>query len=93
MSVLKFIKYAALGFVLAAATSCWAGTPVEFSPEQGVKAALRVEDGKLLYEITTGSGPVIGSVDTQTEKPIHIEIGDYEFSGRKGFSFWSIDEG
>ncbi|MGS0622277.1 hypothetical protein ACU8YE_05155 [Ralstonia sp. VS2407] len=34
-----------------------------------------------------------GAIATQTEKPIHLAAGDYDFSGRQGFAFWSIDEG
>lgn len=56
-------------------------------------ATVQARGGDVYYELQTTAGIRSATIATQTESAIHLEAGDYDFSGRQGFAFWSIDEG
>lgn len=49
--------------------------------------------GYVHCQLQSAAGIRGASIPTQTEKTVHLEVGDYDFSGLDGFAFWSIDEG
>lgn len=93
MRAIKLLRVMATLVAIMVVNYSFARDVVTFHPDQHTKAALHIDGNRLLYDVTTADGHVSGSIDTQTEKLVHIQIGDYEFNGGKGFSFWSIDEG
>lgn len=34
-----------------------------------------------------------GNISLDAEKPIHIDVDDYDFSGRLGLAVWHVDDG
>jgi hypothetical protein len=47
----------------------------------------------LIWKIYYGGRVNKGRVDVDTEKPIYIDVADYDFSGRLGFAVWHVDDG
>ena len=64
-----------------------------FSPSAGVVAVVRI-DGKDLFWKSSGRSSVKqGKVTFETESPLDIEIGTYDFSGHLGFWVSHTDDG
>ena len=83
----------ALAFFVAAPYSASAADAVAISPDRLTNATIEIRGSDIYYELHSATGIRSGTIATQTEKPIHLVAGDYDFSGRQGFAFWSIDEG
>lgn len=66
---------------------------IAISPDQLTNATIEIRGSDIYYELRTPAGIRSATIATQTEKAIHLAAGDYDFSGRQGFAFWSIDEG
>ena len=66
---------------------------VEFSPNEKVKVVLVVRGNELQYAIFAPGKNRRGSLAFDTEKPVHVEVDDYDFSGMLGFSVWYVDGG
>jgi hypothetical protein len=64
-----------------------------FSPAPGVKAEITTEGQVLTWKVYYGGGSNHGRVDIDAEKPIYIDVKDYDFSGRLGFAVWHVDDG
>ena len=85
--------FAALALSYAAPLAAWAADIITISPDRAIKATIEVMGGDVHYQLLGATGTHSASIETQTEKTIHLETGDYDFSGREGFAFWSVDEG
>ena len=83
----------ALAFFVAAQHLASAADAIAISLDQDIKATVEVRGSDVHYELRTASGVRSATIPTETEKAIHLETADYDFSGRQGFAFWSIDEG
>lgn len=68
------------------------GTSV-FSPAPGVKAIVTIDRQSLSWDVHYGTAKNQGRVDIDTEKSIHLDINDYDFSGHLGFAVWHVDDG
>ncbi|MGU7770650.1 hypothetical protein ACV229_10770 [Burkholderia sp. MR1-5-21] len=64
-----------------------------FSPDVGVEANVEIKGGDLLWGVNYFGGSAQGHITLDVDRPVHIAIGDYDFSGRRGFLVWYIDEG
>ena len=64
-----------------------------FSPAPGVKAEITTDGGALTWKVYYRGGNNKGRVDVDTEKSIYVDVNDYDFSGRLGFSVWHVDDG
>ncbi|WP_316876266.1 hypothetical protein [Ralstonia edaphi] len=83
----------ALAFFVAAQHPASAADAVAISPDQLTNATIEIRGSDIYYELRTPAGIRNTTIATETEKAIHLETADYDFSGRQGFAFWSIDEG
>lgn len=70
----------------------WAETTT-FSPTQGVEATLILEGSTLNVSVKSAAHSELQTIDFQAEKPLHMQIGDFNFDGMKDFSVWQIDDG
>ena len=71
----------------------WAlATTLEFSPDPKIRVFLSINGNTLSYRIV-GQHVVVDQIVFETEKKIHLEIEDYNFSGKKNISVWYIDDG
>jgi hypothetical protein len=70
----------------------WAETTT-FSPTQGVEATLVLEGSTLNVSVKSAAHSELQTIDFQAEKPLHMQIGDFNFDGMKDFSVWQIDDG
>jgi hypothetical protein len=64
-----------------------------FSPASGVKVVIAVEGDSLSWNVYYGGGHSQGRVDVDTEKPIYVDVNDYDFGGGLGFAVWHVDDG
>lgn len=64
-----------------------------FSPAPGVKAVVTIDKQSLSWTLDDGAGKNQDLVDIETEKSIHVDINDYDFSGNLGFAVWHLDDG
>ncbi|CAM2164217.1 conserved exported hypothetical protein [Paraburkholderia sacchari] len=64
-----------------------------FSPAHGMKAVVAVDGQVLTWVINYGHGDNRDRVVIDTEKNVHIDVDDYDFSGRLGFAVWHVDDG
>jgi hypothetical protein len=64
-----------------------------FSPAPGVKAEVTAEGQALTWKIYYRGGGSQGGMDVDTENTIHVDVNDYDFSGRLGFAVWHLDDG
>ncbi|MET3444804.1 hypothetical protein [Ralstonia sp. 1138] len=83
----------ALAFFVAAQHPASAADAVAISLDQLTNATIEIRGSDIYYELRTPAGIRSATIATETEKAIHLETADYDFSGRQGFAFWSIDEG
>lgn len=83
----------ALAFFVVAQRPASAADAVAISLDQLTNATIEIRGSDIYYELRTPAGIRNATIATETEKAIHLETGDYDFSGRQGFAFWSIDEG
>ncbi len=67
--------------------------PMQFEPEQGVVVALMPDKTDLTVTVQTQNGSKDRVISFQTEKIMHVEVGDYNFDGFQDFSVWYIDDG
>ncbi|WP_124604450.1 hypothetical protein [Burkholderia sp. Bp9142] len=65
----------------------------KFSPSPGAIAVVGIEGGKLDWRLSGKNGVRRGEVNFDTEKPLIIKIGSYDFSGRLGFWVSHADDG
>jgi hypothetical protein len=72
--------------------SVWAETTT-FSPAKGVEATLILEGSTLNVALKNAAHSESRTIDFQAEKPLHMQIGDFNFDGMKDFSVWQIDDG
>lgn len=72
--------------------SVWAETTT-FSPAKGVEAILILEGSTLNVALKNAAHSESRTIDFQAEKPLHMQIGDFNFDGMKDFSVWQIDDG
>lgn len=63
-----------------------------FFPAPGAKAVVEV-DGGVTWKVNFGGRINSGKLDIDTEKPIYVDINDYDFSGHLGFAVWHVDDG
>mgnify|MGYP006192817231 CR=1 FL=1 len=70
----------------------WAETTT-FSPTQGVEATLVLEGSTLNVSVKIAAHSELKTIVFQAEKPLHMQIGDFNFDGMKDFSVWQIDDG
>ncbi|QJP98345.1 MULTISPECIES: XAC2610-related protein [Pseudomonas] len=72
--------------------SVWA-EPTTFSPAKGVEATLILEGSTLNVALKNAAHSESQTINFQAEKPLHMQIGDFNFDGMKDFSVWQIDDG
>ena len=84
---------AALVLSHAAQHAAWAADTITFPIDHATQATIEVQGDYVRYELRSPAGTRTVRIATQTEKPVHLEVRDYDFSGHQGFAFWSIDEG
>lgn len=70
-----------------------AADPKVFAPKCGIQAKVLVNGGMVSYEASKGSDIKFGSFLVETEKPLRVEIADYNFDGYSDFSVSHIDDG
>lgn len=54
---------------------------------------ISIDGRNLVWSLTGGNAGGRGGVSFDTEKPLSLEIGSYDFSGRLGFLVSYIDDG
>jgi hypothetical protein len=64
-----------------------------FSPYPGTAAVVSIEGKNLVWRLSGRNGVRQGGVNFNTEKPLDLEIGRYDFSGRLGFLVSYLDAG
>jgi hypothetical protein len=64
-----------------------------FSPAPGIKATIEIDGEALIWTVDYAGGNNQGRVDVDTEKPIYLDVSDYDFSGQLGFAVWHVDDG
>ncbi len=67
--------------------------PVKFYLVPDSQVTLTVSGSDLIYEISSSVKRKQGRISVDTEKFIHIDVDDYNFSGSYGFSMWYTDAG
>lgn len=67
--------------------------PTQFEPEKGVAIMLVPDKTDLTVTMQTKTGSKDRVISFQTEKVMHVEVGDYNFDGFQDFSVWYIDDG
>ncbi|WP_250525455.1 hypothetical protein [Caballeronia sp. GAWG2-1] len=91
MKVLKIVIFGL--WLIAAGAASASNSRLVFSPVAGVDAVVEMK-GKDLKWKTDRHGLILqGDVSIDTEKVIHFAVDSYDFSGRKGFSVWYLDDG
>ena len=90
---MRIIRLFFLSFVLISLSTRAAESARTFSPAPGIQAVVTVNGQILTWKIGYGHGNNRGQVDVDTEKSIHIDVNDYDFSGRLGFVVWHVDDG
>ncbi len=90
--------WAVRGFVatIMLATSflvCAADIYKTFSPYPGAVAEIGIDGGNLFWSFSERSETRRGEVNFDTNKPLNLEIGSYDFSGRLGFLVSYMDDG
>ena len=70
----------------------WAETTT-FSPTEGIEATLVLEGSTLNVAAKSAAHSESQTIDFQAEKPLHMQIDDFNFDGLKDFSVWQIDDG
>ncbi len=69
------------------------GKVIDFDIDGGEHATLNVADKKVSCLVADEDRRYRGNIDVDTDSEIHIDVDDYSFNGRKGFSVWYFDEG
>ena len=64
-----------------------------FVPSPGVVAVVKINGPNLIWRLSGRRGINHGEVGFDTEKPLDITIGSYDFSGRLGFWVSHTDDG
>ncbi|WP_155626393.1 hypothetical protein [Burkholderia diffusa] len=64
-----------------------------FTPSPGVSAVVRIRGSELIWRLCGKIGVNQGRVNLDTEKPLNIKVGSYDFSGRLGFWVSHTDDG
>jgi hypothetical protein len=64
-----------------------------FSPARRVTAEIAIDGAVLTWKVHYDGGNNQGYVRVDTEKRLHLDVGDYDFSGRSGFALWHVDDG
>ncbi|MFB5154314.1 hypothetical protein WJH60_32505 [Burkholderia orbicola] len=64
-----------------------------FTPSPGVVAEVKIRGSDLVWTLSGEGGVNRGWVNIDTEKPLNIKIGSYDFSGRLGFWVSHVDDG
>jgi hypothetical protein len=90
---MKMFRLFLLAFVFFSLSARASEDATVFSPARGVRTVIAVEGDSLTWNVYYGSGHSRGRVDVDTEKPIYVDVSDYDFSGRLGFSVWHVDDG
>lgn len=67
--------------------------PIKFEPETGVAVTLVPNKADLTVTVQTKTGSRDRVISFQTEKVMHLEVGDYNFDGFQDFSVWYVDDG
>lgn len=67
--------------------------PIQFESEEGVAVTLVPDKTDLTVTVQTKTGSKDRVISFQTEKVMHVEVGDYNFDGFQDFSVWYIDDG
>lgn len=62
-------------------------------PEAGSKATISVNEKTVSFTVNSAKGIQEESFLVETEKSIHVSVGDYDFDGKKEFSVWYMDDG
>lgn len=82
-AVLVFAFWSAMAFA----------EPMQFEPEQGVAVTLMPDKTDLTVTVQTQNGSKDRVISFQTEKVMHVEVGNYNFDGFQDFSVWYVDDG
>lgn len=82
-----------LAYLFLAFSVCAAENSESFSPAPGVKAVIEIKGNHLMWKTYYRNGSAQGDVSIDTEKMIHINVDNYDFSGKYGFSVWHVDDG
>jgi hypothetical protein len=67
--------------------------PIQFEPEKRVAVTLVPDKTDLTVTVQTKNGSKDRMISFQTEKVMHVEVGDYNFDGFQDFSVWYVDDG
>jgi hypothetical protein len=67
--------------------------PMQFEPEKGVTVTLVPNKTELTVTVQAKNNSKDREISFQTEKVMHVEIGDYNFDGFQDFSVWYMDDG
>ncbi|MCA8061284.1 hypothetical protein [Burkholderia sp. AU38729] len=63
------------------------------SPYPGEVAVISIDGRNLVWKLTGGNVVRRGEVSFDTDKPLSLEVGSYDFSGRLGFLVSYMDDG
>jgi hypothetical protein len=64
-----------------------------FSPRTGISAKLTVEKSQVTYEVSMAKHNKVDQFTVETEKPLKIDVADYNFDGYEDFSISHADDG
>lgn len=89
----KSVPFSVSVLVLAFWSAVAFAEPIQFEPEKRVAVTLVPDKTDLTVTVQTKNGPKERVISFQTEKIMHVEVGDYNFDGFQDFSVWYIDDG
>lgn len=91
----KFSKAIFLGLIVFLASRAHSDEVKEFhfSPEGSVQATIAVVDREVSFSTRSGGRDKASKLMIDSERPVRVEIDDYNFDGFKDFSISHIDDG
>lgn len=73
--------------------SAFGANTVSFAPESKIFATLTTDEQDVSLTVKNGDHITTETIHVDTEKPLKLEVKDYNFDGRKDFSISHIDDG
>ena len=86
-------KFCFLTLMFLALSAGATEAPEVFSPAPDVKAIVITKANDLTWKVDYNGSKNKGNVSLDTEREIHIDVNDFDFSGHLGFSVWHVDDG
>lgn len=66
---------------------------IDFNIDKRTHATVTIKEHEVSYNVIDKGGEHRGEIPIETETKIHIDVDDYAFKGKNGFSIWYMDEG